>query len=947
MTTDFRPGEMASAPRPVTTRTIPMDRHVKERIWWGWIVATLVLLLQAAVFAEDAKPQAATFPGEEWEVANSPESAGWSAEKLQAAWKYAESINTAAVLVVQGGRIVDQWGETERPFNCHSMRKSILSALYGIHVAEGTIDLDKTLDELGIDDNEPSLTDVERAATVRDLIKARSGIYHSALYETAAMAARRPERGSHEPGQFWYYNNWDFNALGTIFHNVTARSVFEDFEHRLAGPLGMQDFDREKHSRFVTGRDSVHPAYPFTLSARDLARFGLLFARNGRWHDEQIIPEEWVTESTTSYSEAGTRGGYGYMWWIAQEGRHYPHADVPDGAFSARGAGGHCLLVVPEWDLVVAHRVNTFRRNNQVSADEQGRLIGLILQARPRELAESSLRTRPPELRSDESQAVAFQEPEYDLLLSGGRVMDGTGNPWFRADVAVRDGRIVAVGRLNPEDARRTIDVTGRIVAPGFIDMHSHADRGLTSSNATRRSAPNLVTQGITTVVINQDGFGPSSIKEQLETMQELGVGLNVIQLIGHGGIRRAVMGRDHQRPATDEEVEEMLGLLRDALDLGAFGMSAGLEYVPGRWSTTEEIKALVAELAKEDHVYIVHERSSGADPMWYLPSRDGPGSLTMIDNIVELIDVAESTGAKVVATHIKARGKHFWGSSRVMIHMIDEARQRGVRIYADQYPYNTSGSDGSIVLLPSWLSQRVKLASEDDSDAEDPTPADRLEAALQDEELLGDLKRDTEHEIIRRGGPEQIVIMDHPDEELVGLSLGDAARKREITPLEMVFELQLKGNRGRNGGARLRSYSMSEMDVEAFAAQPWTATCTDGGIALLSDSRNVHPRYYGAFPRKIRRYAIDLGTLTIEDAVRSSTSLPAQILGLRDRGQVREGFHADLVAFDPERIRDKATADDPHQYSEGIDYVLVGGTLVVKEGEPTGTLAGRVIQKR
>jgi CubicO group peptidase (beta-lactamase class C family) len=216
------------------------------------------------------------FPGAEWETA-APEATGWSAERLSEARAWADTIDTAAVMVVHRGRVVAQWGETERPFNCHSIRKSLLSALYGIHVADGTIDLDRTLEQLGIDDNEPSLTETERKATVRDLLKARSGIYHPALYETARMKARRPERHSHEPGTFWYYNNWDFNALGAIFENRTARSLFEEFEERLARPLGMQDFDRRRHTRYVTGRDSVHRAYPFRLSARDLARFGQLF----------------------------------------------------------------------------------------------------------------------------------------------------------------------------------------------------------------------------------------------------------------------------------------------------------------------------------------------------------------------------------------------------------------------------------------------------------------------------------------------------------------------------------------------------------------------------------------------------------------------------------------------------------------------------------------------
>ena len=211
----------------------------------------------------------------------------------------------------------------------------------------------------------------------------RSGVYHPALYETSRMRDRRPERGSHPPGTFWYYNNWDFNALGTVFQDQTAHGIFEELERRLVQPLGMQDFDRQRHTRFVTGGESVHPAYPLRLSARDLARFGLLFARGGRWNDVQIVPQSWVSESTTSYSDAGGPGEYGYMWWVAQDGKHYPGVELPHGAFTARGNRGHVLLVVPEWDLVFVHRVNTFRRGDEVSSRQLGRLLRLILAAMP------------------------------------------------------------------------------------------------------------------------------------------------------------------------------------------------------------------------------------------------------------------------------------------------------------------------------------------------------------------------------------------------------------------------------------------------------------------------------------------------------------------------------------------------------------------------------------
>jgi len=253
--------------------------------------------------------------------------------------------------------------------------------MYGIYVADGRIDLTKTMGDLGMDDNEPSLTVVEKQATLHDLLKARSGIYHPALYETPGMKAARPPRGSHAPGTFWYYNNWDFNAAGAIFERAAKNSLFREFKERIADPIGMQDY-RLDDGQYVTGPDSVYAAYPFRLTARDMARFGLLFAREGRWRWRQIVPAQWVKDSVTPYSDAGASGGYGYMWWVAANGKHVPGVSIPDGSFSARGAGGHYILVIPDYDLVIVHRVNTDIQGNSVSADEFGRLVKLILDAR-------------------------------------------------------------------------------------------------------------------------------------------------------------------------------------------------------------------------------------------------------------------------------------------------------------------------------------------------------------------------------------------------------------------------------------------------------------------------------------------------------------------------------------------------------------------------------------
>ncbi len=552
----------------------------------------------------------------------------------------------------------------------------------------------------------------------------------------------------------------------------------------------------------------------------------------------------------------------------------------------------------------------------------------------------SALFAVPPAAQSQEA-------APFDLLILNGRVLDGTGNPWFRADVGVRDGRIVAVGPLAGSTAQETIDATGLYVTPGFIDVRSHADDGnrevgeatVRTDSLHRKTAPNVVSQGVTTVVVNHDGRSPWPIADQRALLERQGVGPNVMMMVGHGTIRRLVMEDDYARAATPKEIERMRGLLRQGLAEGAVGLSAGLEYVPGRYSTTDEVAALAEELVPYDGVYISHERSEGADPMWYWPSQDGPGPPTLQDAVMETIEIGRRSGARVVASHIKAKGAHFWGSSGSAIQLIQRARDEGVRVWADQYPYPTSGSDGNTVLIPGWA-----LRDPDATSREDARPAaEMLRKRLADPAAEADIRQDIAHEIRRRGGADRVVVFDYPDSTLVGKNLKEIAAERGVDAVEMALLLQLEGDPKRRGGGRLRGFSMSEADVENYAAQPWVATASDGGIAVPADG-SVHPRYYGTFTRKIRHYALDVGTLSLEEAIRSSTSLPATIAGLRDRGQVREGFAADLVVFDLDAISDEATFFEPHRHSTGIAHVLVNGEYVVRDGEILYTTPGQVL---
>jgi len=303
-----------------------------------------------------------------------------------------------------------------------------------------------------------------------------------------------------------------------------------------------------------------------------------------------------------------------------------------------------------------------------------------------------------------------------------------------------------------------------------------------------------------------------------------------------------------------------------------------------------------------------------------------------MLGNIVELISVGKRTGATVLASHIKARGADFWGGSRAIIRLIDEARAQGVDIWADCYPYNSSGSDGQTVLIPRWaLGKNFQ---------------EELKKILEDPEKTKDLFRDIKHNLNWRGEAENIIVMDYPDKAYVGKNLAQIAKEHGVSNVEMVIELQMEGYARMPGGARLRGFSMSEIDIEAFSAQPWTATSSDASIALPGDGP-VHARFYGTFPRKIRHYALERKIITLEDAVRASTSLPAQILGLRDRGMIREGFCADIVVFDPLTIKDTATFFEPHQYAEGISYVLVNGVSVVDDGKLTWERPGKVLSNK
>src|SRR5580698_2943620 len=359
---------MSIVQRSGQARSASDSMHIRQIVFTVAMLGALVRFGPAT--AEDG------FPATEWQRVT-PDELGWSETELAQARSFSNQIRSSAVVIVQHGKVVAEWGNTTKPMELASIRKSLLSALIGIAVSDHLIKLNSTLGELRIDDNPPSLTGIEKGATVRELLEARSGIYHAALYETPDMAKMRPPRGSHPPGTFWYYNNWDFNALGTIYEHATGGGIFEELDQKIAKPIGMQDY-RPQDGSYERGEASIHPAYAIRMSARDLARFALLYLHQGNWAGHQIVPREWVEESKRRHSRASFGFGYGYLWWTGFMGGDVaPTVTLPEGSFSAQGAGGQYALVVPALDLVVVHRVDRDTPFTEPSMRSIGRLFWL------------------------------------------------------------------------------------------------------------------------------------------------------------------------------------------------------------------------------------------------------------------------------------------------------------------------------------------------------------------------------------------------------------------------------------------------------------------------------------------------------------------------------------------------------------------------------------------
>jgi N-acyl-D-amino-acid deacylase len=480
----------------------------------------------------------------------------------------------------------------------------------------------------------------------------------------------------------------------------------------------------------------------------------------------------------------------------------------------------------------------------------------------------------------------------FDVLIQNGRVMDGSGNPWLRADVGIRGDRIAAVGRLTGAKARTVVDAADRLVTPGFIDVHSHAAEGL--ARAELRQARPILAQGVTTVVVNPDGGGPVDLAGQRAQLDKGGLGPNVALLIGHGSVRRAVMGAANRDPSGDE-IEKMRGLVRRGMQEGAFGLSSGLFYTPGSFADTEEVIELARIAGEYGGVYTSHVRD------------EADYTIGVVASVQEVIRIAEEGGVVGVVSHMKALGPDNWGLATAMTVRIEAARARGVQVFADQYPYDASSTSLGAALVPGGVVPTI----------------DVVRANLR-----------------RRGGPAAVQIAFHKaDRTMEGKTLAAIAGERGVSAEQAALDVLAKG------GASIVSFNMSEKDIAHIMAKPYTMASSDGGLVLMTEGK-PHPRNYGAFARKLSVYARERGVVDFETAIRSMTSLPSAVFGMKDRGVIREGAAADIAVFDPAFVRDRATYLDPHRLAEGMAYVLVNGIVVIDNGAFTSVLPGRVLLK-
>jgi N-acyl-D-amino-acid deacylase len=576
----------------------------------------------------------------------------------------------------------------------------------------------------------------------------------------------------------------------------------------------------------------------------------------------------------------------------------------------------------------------------------------------------------------------ASAQYDYDVLIKGGLVFDGSADPAAPAEVAIKDGKIVLVAESIPGTAANVIDAAGMHITPGFIDLHSHVDRGMVFPE--RSAALNYLKQGVTTAVVGQCGTSAWPIfdeaEDQMQRWAEGGIGPNVAMLVGHGSVRRLVMGMENREP-TPEELEEMKALVATAMEQGAAGISTGLIYQPGSFAKTDEVIALVEVVVPYGGIYHTHVRSEGE---------------SLLDAIEEAITIAETTGARTNISHFKAIGAAHWGKVKEAAELVEAARARGLEITADQYPYPYTNNNPYSSLIPRnvWLggnSDEVLTSSDlekvfgllrDDElvalynkASADPLISDEVPDYLDglsrtdlvslvarsvvstgasqgpanarertmflermnDPDQATEIREEVRRSITRRTPPEYLMIGMSPRKDLEGKSVADAAKIMGMPLEDAAIELGLMNT-------LVVSHAVSEEDIEYLMKKDYVATGSDGAGPPMGIG-TPHSRSYTTFLHKIKKYAQERGAVSVAHAIRSQTSLPAGIMGWSDRGWIKEGYAADIAVIDLENIRTASDITHPHQYAEGVEYLLINGAVVIDGGNFTGELPGQVLK--
>ena len=499
---------------------------------------------------------------------------------------------------------------------------------------------------------------------------------------------------------------------------------------------------------------------------------------------------------------------------------------------------------------------------------------------------------------------------DYDLIIRGGKVVDGSGNPWYHADIAIKNDRIAEIGQLSNHEAKRVIDAHGLVVAPGFIDPHTHALRGIFEVP----NAESALLQGVTTLTEGNDGSSPYPIDRHYADIDNLRISPNWAVFVGQGTIRQRVIGFG-LRKATPDEMERMKQMVRDAMEQGALGISTGLFYVPGSFTSTEEVIELSKVAAEYNGIYISHIREEAAQ---------------LIDSVQETIRIGEEADIPVQITHHKVIGVENWGASIESLRLVDEARKRGVDVTIDQYPY-TASQTSITALIPQWAQAggREEMLS-------------RINSA----ETYSTIKNEVVAKILydRGGGdPKNVFISRNSwDPDMAGKNLAELAIDAGLEPTpenaaDVVFDII------RGGGATAVYHAIGPEDVDRIMQHPATAIGSDGPVGVFGEGA-PHPRQYGTFARVLGLYVRERKILSLEEAIRKMSSQSARRLGIHDRGLITKGYFADIAIFDPDEIIDKATFENPHQYAIGTKFVLVNGTVVVENGQHTGARPGRIL---